>query len=149
MKQPWRRKVSHPSCHLSLSVGICYNPAVINTEVDQLPDCIFCKIVEGELPAEKVYEDDHVIAFDDINPAAPTHVLIIPREHVPRLDDATDGDTELLGRIMQAARKIANDRGLSSDGFRVVMNVGAEAGQAVFHMHLHLLSGRGFSWPPG
>lgn len=111
-------------------------------------DCLFCKIVAGEIPSDRVYEDDDVVAFRDIAPRAPTHVLIVPRRHVPDAQSLTDADDRLLGRLFAAVRRIADDAGLAR-GYRVVTNVGAEAGQSVFHLHLHLLGGRPMAWPPG
>jgi len=111
-----------------------------------MTECIFCGIVSGKIPASRVYEDEHLIAFDDLHPAAPTHVLVIPRRHIATLDDAAEGDAGLLGRMLWAARHIAGERGLSS--YRLIMNVQAGAGQSVFHVHLHVLGGRTFAWPP-
>ncbi len=115
---------------------------------DRDPDCLFCRIVADEVPSDRVHEDDQVIAFRDINPQAPTHVLIIPRRHVADIHHLTDADASLLGALFGAARRIADDEGLDR-GYRVVSNVGAEAGQSVFHLHLHLLGGRPMAWPPG
>ena len=111
------------------------------------PDCLFCRIVAGEIPAELVFEDDQVIAFRDIAPRAPTHVLAIPRRHVASAADLTDADAGLLAALFGALRRVAADAGL--DDYRIVTNVGAGAGQSVFHLHLHLLGGRPMSWPPG
>ena len=111
--------------------------------------CIFCKIVAGGIPAEKVYEDDGAVAFRDINPQAPVHVLVIPREHIASLDDAGETDAAKLGRLMLAAARVARQEGLSESGYRTVVNTGAGAGQSVFHVHLHVLGGRTLSWPPG
>lgn len=113
-----------------------------------MSDCVFCRIAAGEIPATRVWEDEHVVAFNDISPAAPVHVLVIPRRHVATLDDATPDDAALLGRMMLAASAVARTLGVSA-GYRVVMNVNAGAGQVVFHVHLHVLGGRGFGWPPG
>jgi histidine triad (HIT) family protein len=115
---------------------------------DRDPDCLFCRIVAGEIPSDRVYEDDEVIAFRDINPRAPTHVLVIPRRHVADVQHLTDADGELLSRMFSAVRTLAADAGLES-GYRVVTNVGPDAGQTVFHLHLHLLGGRSMGWPPG
>ena len=115
---------------------------------DRDADCLFCKIVAGEIPSDRVLEDDDVVAFRDIAPRAPTHVLIVPRRHVPDMHALTDADDHLLGRLFAAARRIADDAGLAK-GYRVVTNVGPEAGQSVFHLHLHLLGGRPMAWPPG
>ncbi|HEX5041254.1 MAG TPA: histidine triad nucleotide-binding protein, partial [Candidatus Limnocylindria bacterium] len=110
--------------------------------------CLFCKIVAGEIPSDRVLEDDDVIAFRDINPRAPTHVLVIPRRHIPDAHALTDGDGPLLSALFAAVRRIADEAGLGN-GYRVVTNVGPESGQTVFHLHLHLLGGRPMAWPPG
>ncbi len=112
-------------------------------------DCLFCKILAGDIPADVIYESDSAIAFRDINPQAPTHVLIIPRQHVATINDIDDEHHELLGSLFSAAKAIAADEGLADDGYRVVMNCNESAGQTVFHLHLHLLGGRTFHWPPG
>ena len=112
-------------------------------------DCLFCKIVEGEIPADIVYENDTVLAFRDINPQAPTHILIIPREHIGTINDLSPEHEAVVGRLFMAAKEIAAAEGLTEKGYRVVMNCGEGAGQSVFHIHLHLLGGRGFDWPPG
>jgi histidine triad (HIT) family protein len=114
---------------------------------DRDPDCLFCRIVAGEIPSDRIHEDEEVIVFRDINPAAPTHVLAIPRRHIPSADDLTDGDAGLLAALFLSLRRVASDAGLRD--YRMVTNVGAGAGQSVFHLHLHLLGGRPFSWPPG
>ena len=111
--------------------------------------CLFCKIVVGGIPADKVYEDDQAIAFKDIHPQAPTHVLIIPREHIESLNDAAAGDEKLLGHLLRLASKIANQLGIAESGFRTVINTGAESGQSVAHLHVHILGGRAMAWPPG
>jgi histidine triad (HIT) family protein len=113
-----------------------------------LADNLFLKIIERKIPAQIVYEDDQCIAFRDVNPQAPTHVLIIPRKVIPTHDDITDTDAELLGRLHLVARKLANQFGLQ-DGYRLVLNCREAAGQTVPHLHLHLLGGREFGWPPG
>jgi histidine triad (HIT) family protein len=110
-------------------------------------DCIFCKIVAGDIPSEMVYEGDDIVAFEDANPAAPTHLLVIPREHIVDLEDASDEHADLLGRINLVAQEVAEGAGL--DAFRLVQNNGAGAGQSVFHIHYHVLGGRQLSWPPG
>lgn len=110
-------------------------------------DCIFCKIAAGEVPSDIVYEDHWSVAFRDLNPQAPTHVLIVPRRHLPSVADLTDDDSELLGALFNAVRSIARQAGLS--GYRLVTNVGAESGQSVFHLHFHLMGGRPMGWPPG
>ena len=112
-------------------------------------NCLFCKIVAGEIPADIVYESDTAIAFRDINPQAPTHVLIIPRKHIATINDIEVHDNALVGSLYSAARDIAATEGIADDGYRVVMNCNAAAGQTVFHIHLHLLGGRSLGWPPG
>ena len=112
-----------------------------------MTDCVFCGIAAGKIPARRVLENDDVVAFHDLNPAAPVHVLVIPRRHVATLDDAVDADATLLGKMLTAARDVAATSGLES-GYRVVMNVQAGAGQSVFHIHLHVLGGRQMGWPP-
>lgn len=108
---------------------------------------LFGKILRDEIPSDRVYEDDRCIAFRDINPAAPTHILVIPRKHIVNCYDAEDDDRELLGHLMTTAANVARDEGL--EGFRLVVNNGAAAGQTVFHLHVHVLGGRELSWPPG
>ena len=112
-----------------------------------MADCIFCKIARGDTQATIVHQDEHVVAFRDLNPRAPLHVLVIPRQHVASLGEASD--PELVGRVVLAAAKIAKDAGYGERGFRVVSNTGPEAGQSVSHLHFHVLAGRGLSWPPG
>ena len=114
-----------------------------------MEDCLFCKIASGEIPCREVYADDERFAFEDINPQAPTHVLIIPRRHIPTLNDLGEEDTALLGRIVLRASKIAKERGLHEKGFRLNANCLESAGQSVFHLHFHLHGGRPFGWPPG
>ena len=114
-----------------------------------MSDCLFCRIVAGEIPASKVYEDDELIAFNDINPQAPMHVLVVPRTHVPTLNDLAAGHDALVGRMIRRGAAIAADRGYAESGFRTVFNCNAGAGQTVFHVHLHVLGGRRFGWPPG
>ena len=114
-----------------------------------MTDCLFCKMVNGEIPPDIVYEDDEVLAFNDINPQAPTHVLIIPKKHIATLNEASDEDTQVLGRLNIVAAQLANKLGFAEDGYRVVMNCNADGGQAVYHIHLHLLGGRSMAWPPG
>lgn len=111
--------------------------------------CLFCKIVAGEIPATKVYEDDRVLAFNDITPQAPMHVLVVPKQHVATLNDLTQKDDELVGSMVRAAAAIAKERGFDGPGFRTVFNCNAQAGQTVFHIHLHVLGGRSLAWPPG
>ncbi len=111
--------------------------------------CIFCRIVAGEIPADIVLETDEVIAFRDLNPQAPTHVLVIPREHIVSLDEVGEDHGPLLGSIQVAAARVARAEGLDASGWRLVTNVGAGGGQSVFHLHAHVLGGRDFTWPPG
>jgi histidine triad (HIT) family protein len=114
-----------------------------------MSDCLFCKIAAGEIPSAKVYEDDVCVAFNDIHPQAPTHILIIPREHFDSLDRARNGHKETLGHLLLTAAEIAREKGFSEDGYRVVINTNRDGGQTVFHLHLHLLGGRPFIFPPG
>jgi histidine triad (HIT) family protein len=111
--------------------------------------CLFCRISNGEINAKRVYEDEAVLAFEDINPQAPTHVLVIPRKHIASLDDLGDGDEAIVGMVLSRAAAIARSLGLNVDGYRLVANCGEAAGQTVFHIHFHLLGGRNFGWPPG
>ena len=111
--------------------------------------CLFCKMVTGDIPTDKVYEDDSVLAFKDINPAAPHHVLVIPKKHISTLNDATPDDQLLLGKMMIIAKHIATEMGVADDGYRVTMNCNSQGGQSVYHIHLHLLGGRSMAWPPG
>ena len=112
-------------------------------------NCIFCKIISGEIPSKLIYEDDVCVAFEDINPQAPTHILIIPKEHIDSLNDIEDKHKELLGKIMIKLSEIAADCGISEKGYRVVVNTNEHGGQTVFHLHMHLLGGRQFTFPPG
>jgi histidine triad (HIT) family protein len=114
-----------------------------------MTDCIFCKIAAGEIPGERLYEDEHVLAFRDLNPQAPVHVLIIPRKHIATLNDLRDEDAELAGRLFLAAQAVAEQSGIAEAGYRTVVNCNAEAGQSVYHIHLHVLGGRRLNWPPG
>ncbi|HUP45402.1 MAG TPA: histidine triad nucleotide-binding protein [Thermoanaerobaculia bacterium] len=111
--------------------------------------CLFCRIVAGEIPAKKAYEDDAVVAFHDINPQAPVHILVIPRRHIASLDDLTEADANTVGTVVVRAANIARTMQLEQDGYRLVVNMGEGAGQTVFHIHFHILGGRRFSWPPG
>jgi histidine triad (HIT) family protein len=115
---------------------------------DPTRDCLFCRIVRGEIPSKKVYEDENVFAFEDIQPQAPTHVLVIPKKHLAGLKEAGGEHAELIGRCHLAAAQIARQRNIEQ-GYRTVLNVGPGAGQAVFHLHVHLLGGRSLGWPPG
>ena len=111
--------------------------------------CLFCKIIEKEIPSNTVYEDEHVLAFEDLTPQAPAHILIVPKKHISTLLDIQEEDNELIGRMFRAANAIAKEKGIAERGFRTVMNCNREAGQTVFHIHLHLLGGRAMHWPPG
>jgi histidine triad (HIT) family protein len=113
-----------------------------------MKDCLFCRIVSGEIPSRKIYEDAHTFAFEDISPQAPTHVLVVPKKHIAGLKEATAEDATLIGQCHLAAANIARERSIE-DGYRTVLNVGPKAGQSVFHMHVHLLGGRSLHWPPG
>jgi histidine triad (HIT) family protein len=112
-------------------------------------DCIFCKIAEGKIPSKKVYEDDYVLAFYDIAPQAPVHILIIPKKHFSTILEIEQSDRELIGHIFLIANKIAKDMGVNERGFRIVVNCNRDGGQTVFHLHFHLLAGRTMHWPPG
>jgi histidine triad (HIT) family protein len=112
-------------------------------------DCLFCRIASGEIPASLVHQDEDVVAFNDINPQAPLHVLVIPRRHVATLNDLRPDDDGLVGKMLRAAATIAAENGFAARGYRTVFNCNQEAGQTVFHIHLHLLAGRGLGWPPG
>ncbi len=111
--------------------------------------CLFCRIVDGDIPATIVYEDDLVVAFEDVNPQAPTHVLVVPRRHIPTINDLGTEDETLAGHLLTTAAAIARERGFDAAGYRTVLNCNAAGGQTVFHIHLHLLGGRNLSWPPG
>lgn len=115
----------------------------------KLDDCIFCKIAAGEIPSTRVYEDDTCIAFNDLSPQAPRHILIIPRDHVDSLDKAKAGDQSMLGHLLLSAADIARQEGFAENGYRVVVNTNSDGGQTVFHLHVHLLAGRPFVFPPG
>jgi histidine triad (HIT) family protein len=112
-------------------------------------NCLFCKIAGGEIPSAKIYEDEICVAFNDISPQAPTHILVIPREHFASLDEAGSGHKETLGHLLLTAAEIAREKGFAEDGYRVVINTNADGGQTVFHLHVHLLGGRPFIFPPG
>ena len=112
-------------------------------------DCIFCKIVSGELSSETLYQDEHCVAFSDLSPQAPTHILVVPRDHIDSLDTATPDQKAVLGHLLYTAAEIARTRGIADDGYRVVINTNADGGQTVFHLHVHLLGGRAFHFPPG
>jgi histidine triad (HIT) family protein len=112
-------------------------------------DCLFCKIVAGQIPGALVHQDADVVAFKDINPQAPLHVLIVPRRHIATLNDLTPEDDQIMGKLHRAAAALASEHGYAERGYRTVFNTNADAGQSVFHIHLHLLAGRGLNWPPG
>ena len=112
-------------------------------------NCLFCRIATGEIPAKKVHEDADVVAFHDINPQAPTHVLVIPRKHIPSLNDLSESDASTIGTTVVRASEIARSLHLHDDGYRLIVNNGEGAGQTVFHIHIHILGGRPFTWPPG
>lgn len=112
-------------------------------------DCLFCKIINREIPADIVYEDDHVLAFNDISPQAPTHQLIIPKKHIATLNDIDEQDVAMVGRLQLTAAKLAKQQGFAEDGYRVVMNCNEMGGQTVYHIHMHLMGGRVFTWPAG
>ena len=112
-------------------------------------DCLFCRIVAGEIPATFVHQDDLIVAFEDINPRAPTHILLVPKRHVASAQELTEQDGSLLGGIFATSARIASERGIATGGYRVTTNVGRAAGQSVDHLHFHLMGGRSFSWPPG
>jgi len=123
----------------------------VPTDADRSPrsDCLFCRIARGELPSQVVVDDDDLMAFHDIAPRSPTHILIIPRAHIPSAADLTEDDGPLLGRLFATAARIAREQGIADAGYRIVSNVGRWGGQTVDHLHLHLMGGRAFSWPPG
>ncbi len=117
-----------------------------------MADCLFCKIRDGQIPSKRVYDDDRCFAFRDINPQAPTHVLVVPKEHIATVNDLMGADAakkELVGHLVSVAAKIAKDEGLAERGWRTLFNTNADAGQTVFHIHLHVIGGRQMSWPPG
>ncbi|GGY00199.1 histidine triad nucleotide-binding protein [Litchfieldella qijiaojingensis] len=112
-------------------------------------DCLFCKIINRDIPADIVYEDEDVLAFNDINPQAPTHVLLVPKQHVATLNDLEEDNLPLVGRLSFAAAKLAKEYGFAEDGYRVVLNCNEKGGQTVYHIHMHLMGGRRFTWPAG
>ncbi|QPJ60866.1 MAG: histidine triad nucleotide-binding protein [Candidatus Nitronauta litoralis] len=114
-----------------------------------MTDCIFCKIDKGEIPSKKVFEDEGLFVIKDVNPQAPTHLLIIPKRHIPTLLDLEEQDREVMSQVPELAGKLARENGFDKSGFRLVVNCGAGAGQSVFHIHFHLLAGRAMQWPPG
>jgi histidine triad (HIT) family protein len=114
-----------------------------------MSDCLFCKIREGEIPADIIFENDDVLAFNDVNPQAPVHLLIIPKKHISTVNDMVDDDQVVMGKLFSAARAIAKQKGVSDDGYRLVVNCNEKAGQTVFHIHMHMLADRALTWPPG
>jgi histidine triad (HIT) family protein len=114
-----------------------------------MSDCIFCKIAAGEIPADKLYEDDHVVAFRDLGPQAPTHALLIPKAHIANINALDEDNADIMGKLFLAAKKVAEDEGIAENGFRTVLNCNQQGGQTVYHMHVHLLGGRQMTWPPG
>jgi histidine triad (HIT) family protein len=114
-----------------------------------MADCLFCKIIRREIPGKIVYEDDELLALEDINPQAPTHLLVVPKRHIESLNALEDGDDQIVGAIVRRAAAIAKERGISGGGYRTVFNTNRDAGQTVFHIHLHVLGGRSMAWPPG
>jgi histidine triad (HIT) family protein len=114
-----------------------------------MADCLFCKIIAREIPSSVVFEDERILAFNDINPQAPTHVLVVPKKHIPSLNALEPGDDALVGEVVRRAAAIARERGISDAGYRTLFNTNLAAGQTVFHIHLHLVGGRTMTWPPG
>ena len=112
-------------------------------------DCVFCKIVDGQIPSKIIYEDEELIAFDDLDPQAPIHFLVIPKKHIQSLETLDEADSELIGKIFLAIRKIAHDKGIADSGYRIVNNIGEDGGQTVPHIHFHVLGDRSLQWPPG
>ena len=114
-----------------------------------MSDCLFCKIIDGDIKGDIVYQDDDVLVFNDVNPQAPVHVLIIPKKHISTVNDIEAGDEIIMGKLFSVAKLIASQHGIADDGYRLVVNCNEKAGQTVFHIHMHLLGGRNMSWPPG
>ncbi len=114
-----------------------------------MTDCLFCKIIEGEIDSTTIYSDDDVVVIEDINPQAPVHLLVLPRKHIATTMDIEDDDLKLMGRCLAAAKLLAKEKGIDQTGFRVVLNAGPDAGQSVYHLHYHVLGGRPMKWPPG
>ena len=114
-----------------------------------MDNCLFCKIINGDIAAKKVYENEHIIAFNDINPKAPVHILVIPKKHIRSINELNSSDINLAGEIILAAKKIAKDQRVDSKGFRVVFNTNDDGGQTVYHIHMHIMGGRQMQWPPG
>lgn len=114
-----------------------------------MADCVFCKIVDGKIPAQVVFEDDELLAFEDISPVAPVHILIVPKKHIDTLNDLTSSNADVLGKMFLCAKNLATERHIAKEGYRAVINCMSGAGQSVYHIHLHLLGGRVLQWPPG
>jgi histidine triad (HIT) family protein len=114
-----------------------------------MPACLFCKIANGEIESEIAYTDDQVVAFEDVNPQAPVHTLVIPKKHISTVNDLNESDNELMGHMLSIGKKLAKEKGISDKGYRMILNTNREAGQSVFHIHLHLMGGRPMGWPPG
>ena len=114
-----------------------------------MDNCLFCKIINGDITATKIYENEHIIAFNDIDPKAPVHILVIPKKHIRSINELNSSDINLAGEIILAAKKIAKDQGIDSKGFRVVFNTNDDGGQTVYHIHMHIMGGRQMQWPPG
>jgi histidine triad (HIT) family protein len=122
---------------------------MLTTGGTRVTDCIFCKIAAGDIPAPKLYDDGEVLAFRDINPEAPVHLLLVPRRHIATLNDLTAADAALIGRLYLAGQQVAAELGVAESGYRTVINCNRDAGQIIFHVHMHLLAGRALGWPPG
>lgn len=114
-----------------------------------MSSCIFCRIIEGSIPAKMVYQDEHTFAFDDVNPQAPVHTLVVPKRHVESVQNLGESDQTLMARLLLTCARVAKDKGLSERGFRLVLNTGRDGGQTVFHLHFHVMGGRHMTWPPG
>ena len=151
-----RSKPSAPACISECTpMGLCVFPkslqkrASAHKDTNMSENCLFCKIAAGEIPSTQVYSDEHIVAFRDISPAAPEHILLIPRKHIQSVAALSAQDGELMGHLMLRAKQIAEDEGIAESGYRCVMNTGQDGGQTVGHLHLHLLAGRQMTWPPG
>ena len=144
-----QRPTSSARLCFGTSKGSRAPPSHDGARIGAMAECLFCKIIKREIPASIVYEDDRLFAFNDINPQAPTHVLVVPKRHIATLNDLSAGDDQIVGELVRRAAAIAKAKGISAGGFRTVFNTNREAGQTVFHIHLHLLGGRSMHWPPG
>jgi histidine triad (HIT) family protein len=145
---PESRNEEAPSSQSPTEKGQCEDPSESCGE-ETVNDCIFCKIIAGQIPSTVIFEDEDVFAFRDVNPQAPQHVLVVPKKHIEKLNDLTANDTLAAGKLLVATCRIAREHGMDGQGYRIVLNNGADAGQSVWHIHAHLLSGRPFRWPPG